>query len=148
MVAARCLQLAAAQTTDLGVVRAFVAASGREAGLDDAQVDDVVQAVDEVVTNALVHGYRKEPGPIAVEWERDGERFIVRIRDEAPIFDPRPWPRPEMERPLERRRPGGFGIHLVRDCVDEIHHRGRRDGSDRGNELTLVKLRSGGKEPT
>ena len=74
---------------DLQSVRAFVQEHARRAGLDEEQVDDLVQAVDEMTTNVLVHGYRKQPGPLEVDVERDGDAIVVRIRDEAPPFDPR-----------------------------------------------------------
>jgi len=123
-------------------VRAFVLehAAGR---LDDEGLEDLIQAVDEMSTNVLVHGYRRQPGPLTVEVEHAVGAVVVRIRDEAPIFDPGGAPRPShLEAPLAARPPGGFGIHLTRGCVDEMHHRARDNGVG-GNELTLVK-RGGG----
>ena len=128
-------------------MRAFVEGHARRAGLDDEQVDDLVQAVDEMTTNVLVHGYGKQPGSLEVDVERDGDGLVVRIRDEAPPFDPRSHPAPDLDRPLSARAPGGFGIHLTRGSVDGMHHRARTDRGV-GNELTLVKRgRGGGGEP-
>ena len=62
----------------------------------------------------------------------------MRIVDEAPPSIPAARPQPDLDSPLAARRPGGFGIHLTRGAVDEMHHRARDDGVD-GNELTLVK---------
>jgi anti-sigma regulatory factor (Ser/Thr protein kinase) len=129
-------------------VRTFVLEQARGADLDEEQVDDLIQAVDEMATNVLVHGYRREPGPLEVEVERGAAGgVVVRIRDEAPAFDPRGHPTPDLDRPLAARAPGGFGIHLTRGGVDGMHHRARDDGAV-GNELTLVKRgRGGGGEP-
>lgn len=128
---------------DLQSVRAFVQEHARCAGLDEEQVDDLIQAVDEIATNVLVHGYRQQPGPLEVDVERDGDAVVVRIRDEAPPFDPRSHPVPDLDRPLAARAPGGFGIHLTRGAVDGMHHRAR-DDRPAGNELTLVKRGRGG----
>ena len=143
MSATHSIHVAAAQTSDLASVRTFVQ---EHAGpmLSVEQLEDLIQAVDEMSTNVLVHGYRKQPGPLTVELEHDGDRLVVRIVDEAPNFDPSGAPEPDLDSPLAARRPGGFGIHLTRGCVDEMHHRARDNGLA-GTELTLVK-RLGGKE--
>jgi serine/threonine-protein kinase RsbW len=144
---ARALTFPEARVSDLATVRSFVQEHARRAGLDDEQVDDLIQAVDEMATNVLVHGYGKQPGPLEVEVERDGDALVVRVRDEAPAFDPRAQPAPDLDRPLTARAPGGFGIHLTRGSVDGMHHRARTDRGV-GNELTLVKRgRGGGGEP-
>jgi anti-sigma regulatory factor (Ser/Thr protein kinase) len=144
----RALSIPEARVSDLAAVRTFVLEQARGADLDEEQVDDLIQAVDEMATNVLVHGYRREPGPLEVEVERgDAGGVVVRIRDEAPAFDPRGHPTPDLDRPLGARAPGGFGIHLTRGGVDGMHHRARDDAAV-GNELTLVKRgRGGGGEP-
>jgi serine/threonine-protein kinase RsbW len=61
---------------------------------------------------------------------------VVQVRDEAPPFDPATVPSPDLSIPLEKRLFGGMGVFLMREMVDEIHHRIRPQG---GNELSLVK---------
>ena len=98
--------------------------------------DDLVQAVDEAVTNAIVHGYRSGPGEIEVRVERDDEVIVIVIEDRAPTFDPRSVPDPDLVTPPEQRRPGGMGVHLIRQAVDALDHRPRPDG---GNILTITR---------
>lgn len=147
---ARALSIPEARVSDLAAVRTFVLEQARGSELDEEQVEDLIQAVDEMATNVLVHGYRRRPGPLEVEVEvelDDAGGVVVRIRDEAPAFDPRGHPTPDLDRPLAARPPGGFGIHLTRGGVDGMHHRAR-DDRPVGNELTLVKRgRGGGGEP-
>ena len=126
-----------ADLTRLAEVRAFVRAGVLGLGADDEAVADLVQAVDEWVTNVVVHGYREGHGPLEVDLDRDGPAIVVRIRDRGPAFDPRDAPPFDPSLPLERRRPGGMGIHLMRESTDSIEHRLRPGG---GNELILRRV--------
>ena len=128
----------------LAAVRDMVRSAALAAGADRAFVDDLVQAVDETATNAIVHGHAGRPGWIEVAVGVDGDRLVVTIEDDAPAFDPTTLPEPDLSVPPERRRPGGMGVHLARLCVDEVTHRLRPGG---GNILTLVRrLEPRGKE--
>jgi serine/threonine-protein kinase RsbW len=120
----------------LAEVRELVRAAVAEAGADRPFAADLVQAVDETVTNAIVHGHAGRPGWVEVRVATDGERLVVTIEDDAPPFDPTTVPEPDLTVPPERRRPGGMGVHLARWCVDEMAHRPRPGG---GNILTLVR---------
>ncbi len=97
---------------------------------------DMLLAVDEAATNIIVHGYGECGGSIAVSVERLADELIVQLRDEADPFDPHCVPAPDLRMPLEERGPGGLGIFLMRQLVDEVRH---RTIGVRGNELTLVK---------
>jgi anti-sigma regulatory factor (Ser/Thr protein kinase) len=121
---------------NLSAVRGFVRTAASELGLDADRLADVLLAVDEAATNTVVHGYRECGGNIEVSVERTTEALLIRLRDEADPFDPHCMPRPDVDAPLERRRPGGLGVHLMRMLVDEVHH---RTLGAHGNELTLVK---------
>jgi anti-sigma regulatory factor (Ser/Thr protein kinase) len=132
----RLLQLPEARAEDLRAIRAFVTLEARSLGADDATIDDLVQAVDESATNVIRHGYRGMPGRLEVAVERSGAELIIALRDEAPPFDPTLHPAPDLEAPLMSRRPGGFGIHLARSCVDRVTHRVR---VPQGNELRLIR---------
>ncbi len=131
----RVLRLEAAGQDDLAAFRGFVHEAAADLAIDDDVMTDLVIAVDEVVTNIVRHGYRRRGGPVEVEIERTDDDILVRVRDEAPPFDPTTWPTPDLTLPLESRPTGGFGIHLTRSSVDRVQHRLR---NGRGNELILV----------
>jgi serine/threonine-protein kinase RsbW len=132
-----------ARVERLAEVRAFVRRTGRASGASEEQVADLVQAVDEWATNVAVHGYRGAGGPLRLEIAGDRDRLVVRIRDAAPAFDPADAPPFDPAVPLEQRRLGGMGIHLIRQIADRFTHRLLTDG---GNEVTmhLNKERTGG----
>jgi serine/threonine-protein kinase RsbW len=120
----------------LASVREFLRAAADEAGAGDACTADLVQAVDEVATNAIIHGHGDNPGWVEVDVATDGDRFIVTLQDDAPEFDPTAVPSPDLSVHPADRRPGGMGVLLARLCVDEMTYRPRPGG---GNILTLVR---------
>ncbi len=114
----------------------MIRSAATAAGADRSFVADLVQAVDETATNAIVHGHAGRVGWVEVRVAREGDRLVVTLEDDAPPFDPTTVPEPDLSVPPDRRRPGGMGVHLARLCVDEISHRPRPGG---GNILTLVR---------
>jgi serine/threonine-protein kinase RsbW len=137
--APRRLRLADASLGDLGVIRDFVLRSARDLGADEECSADLVQAVDELATNVLRHGYAGNEGPLDVALESRDGWLVVALRDEAPPFDPTGWPSPDPHLPLNERAPGGLGIHLVRTSVDRMEH---ALSGPRGNLLTLSRRSS------
>jgi anti-sigma regulatory factor (Ser/Thr protein kinase) len=120
----------------LAKVRTFVRSAADEAGAPEACRSDIVQAVDEAATNAIVHGYGGRPGWLEVGAAVEDGRFVVRLEDGAPEFDPTSVPEPDLSVPPMARRPGGMGVHLMRACTDTLSYRPRPGG---GNILTLVQ---------
>jgi len=120
----------------LAEVRQFVRDTAPGLGADEAMVRDLVQAVDEWVTNVIVHGYRGARGPIEIELDRSRFEIEVRIRDAAPAFDPGGAPAFDKSLPLERRPAGKMGIHLIRELSDRFERRAP-EGAEGGNEVTI-----------
>jgi serine/threonine-protein kinase RsbW len=119
----------------LAAVRHFVSTTGTSFGLEDDVVIDIVQAVDEAVTNIVIHGYRHNPGPVEIEMTRETDDLIVRLSDEAPLFDPTTVPAPSLVSHLDPNA-GGWGILMMCTLTDRMSYRVLPAG---GNELTLVK---------
>ncbi len=117
-------------------VRAFVSEVAPRLGADDAAVRDLVQAVDEWVTNVIVHGYGGAGGPIEIELLRSGDEIVARVRDSAPAFDPATAPPFDPDLPLEQRPLGKMGIHLIRELCDQFEHRVPAGG---GNETAIAR---------
>ncbi len=126
----------AAELKNLSLIRDFV--QDRAAALGAAQdaIADVTLAIDEAVTNIIVHGYQDGPGMIEIELRRSENAVIVNVRDESALFDPTSVPAPDLTQPLEKRPVGGIGIHLIRQLMDEVTYHITPQG---GNELTMIK---------
>jgi serine/threonine-protein kinase RsbW len=125
-----------AELPNLAVIRHFVEETAMALKADRDAIDDMIQAVDESATNIIVHGYRGRTGNIEIEVTQEGYVLVVRLRDQAPLFDPTRAPPPDLTLPLERRRLGGLGIHLTRQFSDSMTYRITSEG---GNELALRK---------
>ena len=127
----------AAELTHLALIRRFIRETALALRADPTALHDVVQAADEAATNIIVHGYRGQPGIVEVEVGHAGDALVLRLRDQAPPFDPTRHPAPNfLTLPPEQRPVGGLGIYLMREFMDEVAHRVTAQG---GNELTLVK---------
>jgi anti-sigma regulatory factor (Ser/Thr protein kinase) len=125
-----------AKLENLAEIRRFIREQAAILDVDQATTADMVLAVDEAATNVIVHGYQDQEGIIETEVRREGDAFIVHLRDETVPFDPTTLPPPDLTLPSEERILEGMGICLMRRRTDEISH---RVTLQRGNELTLVK---------
>ena len=122
-------------------MREFTGQAARDAGMDDAEVYAVKLAVDEACTNIIEHAYREEAkGKIEITCNITPEGLTVILRDHGRSFDPSTVPAPDLSADLRRRRPGGLGLYLMRQLMDEIRFESLGEA---GNVLTMIKNRRG-----
>jgi anti-sigma regulatory factor (Ser/Thr protein kinase) len=126
-----------ADLKQLEPVRRFIEDAAGRLGIDPESAADMVQAVDEAVTNLIVHAYKGTPGPIIIEARRDqAGAFVVTVRDQSPPFDPTGYPAPDLTVPLEERRAGGLGIFMMHQFTDGMTYKTDSEGY---NELTFFR---------
>ena len=130
-----------AEPKNLTSLRRFVKQAAEALQADREVIEDMILAVDEAVTNIIVHGYAGRPGDIEVRVSLEQQDLVVRISDRAPLFDPTEVPPPDLSMPLEQRRFGGLGVHFTRQFVDEVTYCEAPEGC---NELTLRKAARAG----
>ena len=123
--------------------RRFVREAATAADAPVECLEDLVQAVDEAATNAIIHGYRGAPGWLEVAAAVEVDEFVVTLEDEAREFDPTTCPEPDLSIPPLARRPGGMGVHLIRESTDRLTYRPRPGG---GNILTMVRTLAPGRK--
>ena len=80
-------------------------------------------ALDEAVTNVVLYAYPQKKGLIKLTLKKTGDDIHVEIRDQGKPFDPTQAPPPDLAVPLEQRKIGGLGIHLMRKSVDRLNYR-------------------------
>jgi len=121
-----------------GVARAGAAfARFAEAhALPDAVRRSVQVALDELLRNTVAYGLAERGGgEVTVQVELGPDRVGVTVTDDGRPFDPFAVPAPNTALPVEERRIGGLGIHLVREMMDEVSYQ-RRAGR---NVVVLTK---------
>ena len=123
----------------LCAVRSFVGEVCRRHGFSDMQASQIVLGVDEALANVMRHGYEgRADGKIAVrithvtdsakgpglefvidDWGRQVDVATIRSRD------------------LRDVRPGGLGVHIIRQVMDVARYEAP---AGQGMRLTLVKF--------
>jgi anti-sigma regulatory factor (Ser/Thr protein kinase) len=121
-----------------------LAAIAQQFGADNHLSDDDIMRIrlvlDEIVVNIVAHGYEDvgdtNHRDIRVQLALDDfDVLTIRVTDNARAYDPRLAPAPRFDLPIEERRKGGLGVHIVKAIMDTIDYR-RVDGQ---NVLTLTK---------
>ena len=120
----------------LASVRGMILALTQTAGFDVVESGHIALAVDETLANIIRHGYQLQTDkPIHVsiwllEDEEEGVKIV--IEDEAVQIDPEDI----SGRDLDDIKPGGLGVHIINDVMDECTFE-KRD--DIGMRVTLMK---------
>ena len=124
----------------LSVVRGAVERLTETLGFPAVQVRSITRAVDEALTNIVRHSYGNRPDqPIAMYFRRaerghDGavqQGLEILLCDYGSAVDLDKL----QERRLEEVRPGGLGLHWIRQAMDTVEF--TRKGPT--NQLRLVK---------
>ncbi|MDY6784612.1 MAG: ATP-binding protein [Cyanobacteriota bacterium] len=128
---------------ELGAIANYVLAAARTAGLDKTTSYDLRLAVDEIVTNIIIHGYGEanRVGEIQVSAKLVEQALAIAIEDTAVPYDPtQAPPPPELHLPLERRQAGGLGVYLALQGVDRLTY--ERVGDRNRNTLVVNRQKS------
>ena len=92
-------------------------------GIDQGLRPTVDLVLEELFTNVVKYG-RKSEAAVRVELSRTpGGVEVTVIEDDAERFDPTAGPAVDTTKPLESRKPGGLGLHLIGKLVDSIEYR-------------------------
>lgn len=102
-------------------------------GLESALREQLVLAVNEACMNIIQHAYGgSTEGEIRITLALHADRLSIELEDDAPCIDPaRVKPRG-----LDELRPGGLGVHFIREILDEVAF---LPCGEQGNRLRLIK---------
>lgn len=123
-----------AKPEQLKRVRSAVREAAMGAGCSENCAEEVVIALNEACMNVMKHGYQLDPsGEMTVQLAVDKGRLVAWLADQcAPIGQS------ELKsRPLEDLRPGGLGVHFMRECMDDVTFLAPPTGL--GNLLQMTK---------
>ena len=104
----------------LAAVRALVGTIAQRLGFNEMQCGQISLAVDEALCNVITHGYkRRADGPVWINlWSlpTNPAGLKIVIEDLAAQVDPDTI----QSRDLDDIRPGGLGVHIIREVMDEV----------------------------
>ena len=116
--------------------RATIAAFAARLDPTLEEISDIKTAISEAVTNAVIHGYEDEIGPVILSASIEGSTLLVEITDQgkgiADIEKVREafyTSKPELER-------SGMGFTIMESFMDEISV---VSGEGRGTTVRMVK---------
>ena len=117
---------------NLSLVRRFVRTFLSEQGCCANLMDLMVLGIDEACTNIIRYAYgNAEDQLIRLTLARSPRAFRCRLRDYGSRVDAGTL----SGRSLEMVRPGGLGLHLIREAFDKAYYEPR----PKGTELVLIK---------
>lgn len=103
--------------------------------------EDLKMAVEEVGRNAVEWGNRFDPDKqVKISYCIFDDRVVIKVEDEGEGFAPKNVPDPTAD-PMKTmqdrinagKRPGGYGVYLIKRLVDEIVY------SEKGNTVLMIK---------
>lgn len=118
-------------TCQLAAVRHAARQFLGKCGFEECAAELLVLAIDEACTNIIRYAYDHESKPVRLEMERLSDRIRLVLRDYGRSCDPRHI----RSRALEDVRPGGVGVHIIRQAFDHVNY----EPCARGTKLTLEK---------
>ena len=123
----------------LAGIRKFVSEAAEEAGFNDKEIYAVEFAVDEACANIIEHAYGGEgKGEIICICNDVNDGLEIILKDEGERFDPSGVSTPDFSIEIEKLKPRGAGLFLIRHMMDDVDF---KFSDDSGNELRMVKRR-------
>jgi anti-sigma regulatory factor (Ser/Thr protein kinase) len=99
--------------------------------IGETEAGRIVLAIDEACTNIIRHAHRGEAKPVRLLMERRADRLVFVLIDQGGPCDPELF----RGRSLREVRPGGLGVHIIREVFDVVDYA----AMDVGTRLTLEK---------
>lgn len=112
-----------AKLENLSQIADFITEKALNFGLDEKGVFQLQLAVDEAVTNIILHGYTHDIGKIHLSCWKENQKILVRIEDEGKPFNPLTAKKPDTNASIEERSPGGLGIHFMKTLTDSVDYK-------------------------
>ena len=93
-----------------------------EQGVPEKMIFGLALALEECGSNVVNHALQRDATKtFRVAFQREGDSFVIELRDQGPAFDPTAAA-PRKPRADDDDLPGGWGIELVRRYIDEIRY--------------------------
>ena len=125
----------------LGEIFAFTADFFAAHGIDPGLLPTVDLTLEELFTNMVKYSPTGD-AHIRIEMAPTEGGVEVTLTDyDVERFDVTKAPDANIDLPIEERRPGGLGLHLIRRLVDSLHY--EYSNETRQSRITFRKTQSG-----
>ena len=130
-----------ADTDNIDEVYEFIEGELNELGVSRKEVLVLHMIVDEIFSNIAYYAYKGDDGRVWISFhcEEGSDTVAITFKDEGSPFDPLREDEPDVDLPAGERKPGGLGVYMVRNSVDDI----RYEYSEGKNILTIIKKTGG-----
>jgi serine/threonine-protein kinase RsbW len=119
---------------NLITVEEFVNYFCKDIQLPDEKLSDVLLAVTEATTNAIIHANKSDANKkVTIDVEILNSKMIVKVKDEGEGFDPAEIPDPT--EPENLLKDHGRGIYLMKVYMDDLQYKRTPNGM-----LTILTL--------
>lgn len=110
----------------------LLAARCKDVGFDEERLRlNFRVGVAEALANAMLYGNRRDPRKcVRIDARFTFDKVTICVTDEGGGFDPADLPDPTL--PLNRVRPRGRGVFLIRKLMDQVEF------NEQGNSITMV----------
>ncbi len=133
----------AASIEELPNICRQVCDAAKSHGMVDGNLWKLETAVDEACTNIACYGYKGvKDGKIWIRWCKQGDSFVVEIKDGGAPFDQSKPTNPNLSDDICQRSVGGLGRFIMHKFLDKLTYKREADH----NLLTLVKKLDGQEE--
>lgn len=118
---------------NLITVEEFVNYFCKDIQLEDSKLPNVLLAVTEATTNAIIHANKCDQSKkVTVDAAVEDSKLVVRVKDEGKGFDPRSIPDPT--KPENLLKDSGRGVYLMKVYMDNLEF----NRTDSGTETVLT----------
>lgn len=96
-------------------------------GVESGSIHRIELASEEALVNIMNHAYQGRSEKVEIKVESFANSHVeISFIDSGPPFNPLDAKPADLNQPIEKREIGGLGIHLIRNCVDDVRY--MRDG--------------------
>ncbi len=126
-----------ADVKNLALVGEFIRTNAENAGFEEKVICALELAVDEIVSNAIIHGCEEHSEEkVVVKVDICSDVMVIMIEESGREFDPFEAEEPDIDADLEDRKIGGLGLFFVRQIMDEFYF---EKGENRLKRFYMVK---------
>ncbi|MGH7453321.1 MAG: ATP-binding protein [bacterium] len=115
----------------------FVTVHATQAGISEKEIGKIKIAVYEACLNVIEHAYHSRPDEwIDLEVGYSPDKFTIAITDHGLSFEMKPPTAYDVQEVMDKRRSGGFGLHIIRRSMDNVEY---HPDVINGNRLIMIK---------